>query len=430
MFSGLQTTTVFLWMFADLGTTMYGIREIAKKNQDPSSIIGSVIAMRGVSASVILVAFVSVIGLYTRDFQIFIASVFAAAHLIFFAASTDWILKGHEHFKWVSVGNLFSGGFLIAAAYFGINSETPVYFATLVWSFSTLVATLVHLYFVRNGLGINVRIIIEMAEWAEHLRSSAFFLIATILAAAHQYLSVILLSTFWGAYELGLFAAPARIIFAFASLGTFIALAFYPTLSRQYEADLGKFLSTARTLRIILISISTLPTLSIVIINPEVFLLVLGNKFTPSVEVFKILIWIIPLLFAHYSYWTVMSASGDVKHLAVIAAISMVVFAVVALPRQRSRVPAARTTQTLRSGTNRSAGTAGRTRSMQTRALLFRYSRTAASGSWQRGCSTALTSRSQTRPTRTSGSCRRARCSWRSRRPARCTRSCRRLAPW
>ncbi len=314
LFTLAQSLTFYFWIAVDLGTSLYGIREIAKQKEKAEELINPLLTLRitaGLIAFAIFTASIFLIDMPASTKLVFIAS---SLYLVTYSFNTDWVLKGLEKFKYIVIGNLISSIVYFTGVILFVRGNKYVATACLVWAISFLFGNLALAVFVSRKFGIKYRPSVNLKIWTFHLRESIHFTSSGSLTALYQYLPILLISIYLSSYELGLFSAPYRIVMAAGSAGSLLPMSFYPVFSDLYHTDIRKFHSTYKMFQIVLMITGLLAAVIGTLFADEIIKLLLGQQYLNSTAVFKILVWMIPLYFLGFTYGTVLLATGFQKY--------------------------------------------------------------------------------------------------------------------
>jgi O-antigen/teichoic acid export membrane protein len=86
--------------------------------------------------------------------------------------------------------------------------------------------------------------------------------------------------------------------------------AFYPILSDLYHKDRGSFRKTHMKLQIIMLVTGAVIGGAGALYAADIISLLYGIKYSDSVVVLKIIVWLIPLYFVRYSFGSVLYSAG------------------------------------------------------------------------------------------------------------------------
>lgn len=310
LFTLAQTITLYFWLAVDLGTNMYGIREIARHKDNAEEIINPLLTLR-ITAGLIVFSLYTA-SLFFFDMPVTKKLVFAGAglYLITYSFYTGWVLKGLEKFKYIVFGNLISSIVFLAGVILFVRGGENIVMACTIWAISYMFGSLSLLIFVFRKLGINYKPSINLKIWLHHLRESIHFTFSGSLMALYQYLPILLLGIYFSSYEVGLFSAPYRIVIAVCGTGFLLSMSFYPVFSELYHKDIVQFRRTHKKFQLIMITLGVPAAIIGTIFAEEIIKLSLGNQYIESTAIFKILIWLVPLYFLRFSYGSLLGATG------------------------------------------------------------------------------------------------------------------------
>lgn len=305
-----QTITLYFWLAVDLGTSMYGIREIAKNKGRAEEIINPLLTLRITAGFVVFSLYATSLLFLNMPALNKLTFAGCGLYLLTYALYSDWVLKGLEKFRYIAFGSFVSSiVFLVGILYFVKRGEDIVK-ASFIWSFSYLLGSMSLLYFIYVKLDIRYRPFFNLSTWLSHMRESIYFTISGVLTALYPYLPILLLGIFFTSREVGLFSASYRVVIAIATAGFLLPMAFYPAFSELYIKDRVEFQKTHRNFQKIMSAIS-LPVACIgTIFGKDIVMMLFGKQFIEGVTVFKMLIWLVPLYFLRYTYGIVLLAAG------------------------------------------------------------------------------------------------------------------------
>lgn len=310
LFTLAQTITFYFWLAVDLGTNMYGIREIAKHKENAEEIINPLLTLRIIAGLVVFTVYTT--SLLFFDMTVEKKLVFAAAGLYLLAYSfyTDWVLKGLEKFKYTVYGNLISSIVFLAGVFLFVRQSDNVVLASLIWALSYFFGSIGLIVFISSKLEIRYKPSFDIKTWLTHLKESVHFTFSGSLMALYQYLPILLISIFYGSYEVGLFSAPYRIVITICSAGFLIPMSFYPVFSELYHTDRAQFHNTHTKMQLIMLVLGLPAAIIGAVFSDRIIEILLGSQYSASAGIFKILVWLVPLYFLRFSYGSLMGAVG------------------------------------------------------------------------------------------------------------------------
>jgi PST family polysaccharide transporter len=308
-----QTIIFHLWLAVDLGTGMYGIREIAKHKSNAEEITSPLLTMRITGGLLIFFSYTIILGFLeipTLQKATFFGCSF---YLLTYSFYPDWVFKGLEKFQYIAWGSFVSSLlFLIGVMHF-VRSSNDAGIASSVWSWSYLFGSLSLLFFLHKRLRIKYRPSFNFRIWLLHLRESVFFAISGGLIVLYHYAPILLLSFFFTNYEVGIFSAPFRLILTIGTAGFVLPSAFYPVFSELHSKETRKFAVARNKLQNVSIFVGLAVGLLGAVFGYKIIQFLYGDQYLESVFIFRILIWIVPLYFLRNSYRIILLSEGYQK---------------------------------------------------------------------------------------------------------------------
>ncbi len=310
IFTLAQTFTFYFWGAVDLGTNMYGIREIAKNKVGVEAIINPLLTLRitvGFAVFLLYALSLSLIDMPEVKRLVFTG---CGLYLLTYAFYPDWIFKGLENFRYISLGSLASSLFFLAATLSFVRGGQNLITASFVWSVSYLLGSSVLFYCLLRKLGIRFRPDFNFKSWRMHLRESVFFQLSGTLIMLTQYVPVLLLGLFFNDYTVGLFSAPYRIVVFVCHSGFLIMMSVYPVLSDLHDRDNGRFIKTQLSFLKLMLPAGLSLAIIGTVFGDFIVKTALGEQYLQASGVFKLIVWLIPIYFIRYVYGTSLQITG------------------------------------------------------------------------------------------------------------------------
>jgi O-antigen/teichoic acid export membrane protein len=306
LFTFAQAITYYFWLGADLGTNMYGIREIARDKEHAEEIINSLFTLRLTSGACIFIIYSLILLVFFSEMASTTKLTFISCGLYIFTFSffMDWVFKGLEQFRLIALGTFVSSTIYLVGIFLLVKGEGDIIPAALVWSSSFFFGGLSLFYMFHNRLQIKFIPSFNKKVWFMHLKKSVHFTIAGGLSALYNYLPILLTGILFSKYYVGLFSAPFKIISSLSAPGFFIASAFYPVVSDLYVNDRTAFFKAGNKLLLVMLTIGVPAAIVGFYFSKEIIIFLFGGQYLDSIIVFKVLIWLLPLQFIRYKYST------------------------------------------------------------------------------------------------------------------------------
>lgn len=310
LFTLAQTFTFYFWGAVDLGTNMYGIRELAKNKDTAEDIINPLLTLRITVGLAVFLLYTVSLSLLDMPEVKKLAFAGCGLYLLTYAFYPDWIFKGLENFRYISLGSLASSLFFLLAAVSFVRGSQGLVTAAFVWSASYLLGSAVLFYFLLRKLNIRFRPDFNFKSWRTHLRESIFFQISGTLIMLSQYVPVVLLGLFFSDHTVGLFSAPYRIVIFVCHSGFLIMMSVYPVLSDLHDRDSSGFINTRTNFLKLMLPAGLAFAVIGTVFGDTIVSRALGEQYIQAAGVFKLIVWLIPVYFIRYVYGTSLQITG------------------------------------------------------------------------------------------------------------------------
>lgn len=322
--------TIFA-MFSDAGLSMYAIREIAKKTADSRYIIGNIILLRLILATVTIFFLIGVAWFAGYDRQFVWQILLASTILLLYAVQDplDAILQAHERFDLATTA-LVSGQLVFVMLGAVLLSLEWHIMGLIVAALANVVVSIILAgQFILTRYPDSLRWRLQPRRWPSFIRASVPFGLIKLWLSWSAKIGIVILSWFWAEEMVGWYGAAYAIILGFVSLSNAINVAIYPTLSRQHieaPAKMSKFYESS--LKYLLLF--TLPIAGTIFITTERWVTLLyGPEFNASATALAILIWVVPLTFVTEFFRYILLATD--RDRAAVQALGIIVAVVIAL---------------------------------------------------------------------------------------------------
>jgi len=336
VFALAQTLTFYFWLAVDIGTTTYAIREISKDKSNAETLIGTLFSVRIVLGLLVVSAYSLVLVFVPMEHSSKLAFLGCGLYLVTHAIYTDWAFKGLERVSYLVAGTLVSSVLFLAGTVFLVKDGGDVPKASFLWSLSFLPGGILLFYFLQYRLGLKLRFNLNLKEWLWHIKGSIWFAIAHGLMIVYQNLPILLLGWTSGAYDVGLYAGAYRIVLTAYGASFLVFVASYPVLSDTYANRRHKFKKVFLWFAVALVGVGGGISLVSTSFAPQIIRLLLGDQYSQSVPIFRILVWLLPLFFLRDSVWAVLSiekAFNEYNKITVAGILALAIGAVVAVEK-------------------------------------------------------------------------------------------------
>ena len=249
VFCFAQIVTLHLWLAVDLGSHMYGIREIAKDKPHVETLVNPLLTMRISSGIILFVLYSAGLCFLEISVEKKYALIGCSLYLVTFAFQTNWVMKGLEKFMYIPLGTSVSALTYFIGIVIFVKDTGDLTKATVIWSLSYIPGCMLLILLLHKKVGVSYRPSFNLHLWRYHLRESVFFLLSGALMLVYRSTPILLLMYFSNEYAVGLFAAPYRVVIMLCGAGFMLPSAFYPVLSEQYKKDRSRFIEVHKNLQ-------------------------------------------------------------------------------------------------------------------------------------------------------------------------------------
>ena len=307
-----QGWVLYAWIVADLGIMMYGQAEAARRaSRDQSAALAwEIIPLRALACVAVFAALTVMLPLFTRPGSLRITIAVASLYLLGQAINAEWLLRGKERFDAVMAANAAGAAvFLTAVVLIGAGSGAAIRDA-MAWALSSFVMAAVYVGFLPGLIGMPRRCDISTAAWLRHARESSFVALSAIIGESYRVMPFFLLGMLASAREVGLFAAPMRLVVNLGALGFLLPMAFYPQSARLFRERPEVFAASRKALVLTMLVIGAPAAIIGTRLAVPIITTIFGQHYRDSGPILAVLVWMLPLYFVRYVYGTSILATG------------------------------------------------------------------------------------------------------------------------
>jgi O-antigen/teichoic acid export membrane protein len=306
-----QTWATFASMAADLGVNVYGQAEAARASEagDLVRLAEEIIPFRMVAGLLTFAAFAVVVWCANPSDS---RSVFLAAGLYIpaIALGVDWLIRGLERFDLVLLANGAGAAFLLLTIVVIGSRRNALLLDVLSWALSWCVMVAVYLSFLRKVIGAPLRLRFEPARWMVHLRPLSLLLLSGVLLNGYYFLPLVLLGWFRSSREVGIFAAPYRLVINLQNILLLLPSAFYPVGAALFRKSAQQFHQSRRSMAQLMLMAGLPVTIVGGAMAGPAMRLIFGRDFAASGPVFALVVWLLPLYVIRSIHGTTIVSTG------------------------------------------------------------------------------------------------------------------------
>ncbi len=315
-YSAVIAFGIIFAIVSDLGLSPYAVREIARLRDQPDGIekskqlYGNILTLRFLLSILSIILIVTAAWLTHRPWLMIGAIALNSLGLMLYSVqgASESVLMGFERL------DISSGGKVINQLSFVVFGGL---FLFLGWGYygliiAGLIGVSVMTWICWKGVqSMGVRSLRPNPQvWMGLLRASLpFGMIGFALGLSYKF-DTLLLSIYRGDAETGFYNAAYNLVFSMVLFSNVINTALYPSLSRQSINEPHKLVrSYERSLRYLMIF--ALPVaVGIWAVADQIIPLLFTQSYAPAIPALRIVIWVVPLMFASEFFGYIVLISG------------------------------------------------------------------------------------------------------------------------
>lgn len=301
-------------LFAALGIPVYGIKEIAKANNDPVATkstfvsLSTLFIITSIIASTIYLASILLIPFFEPQQNIYIIT---GILVLFSFTYTDWYYAGKGEFKTITIRSIIIKALALGLLYVFVKTPSDLYNYLGVLIFTILgnqVYSFIVITYENKGIPYQL-------EYAKHIKPLLFIFGATAASSMYTIWDTVLLGFLSNATAVGYYTAAIKFIKLTLPFVTSVGAVFIPVLSKHF-AD-KNFASVQQNLNAsfyFIVALTVPLTIGTILIAPEIIAIFSGDKFENSIMPMQIMA-ILPLFigFGHLFAFQILIPSDKSK---------------------------------------------------------------------------------------------------------------------
>lgn len=225
--------TQYFILFAGLGISLYGSREIAMAKDDNrqlSETFWEIFSLKG-AVSIVALVFFLLFAYFTEDSVFFYLQIFSVLAIFF---DISWFFMGIEDFKKTSLINLVSQLIVFLLIIFSIKTRSDVYKYILIQSIGKIIPQLMTWMFVKNYISL-YRVSIKKS--LSRTKEAFKFFIPQISITLYTNLNKTLLGIFVGSIAVGYYSNSLTLNNVFITLITTLDIVMLPRMSKLFSEN-------------------------------------------------------------------------------------------------------------------------------------------------------------------------------------------------
>ena len=271
---------------AALGISVYGVREIAKKQKNPKALSTTFTELFLIN--LIATSFLSVVYIFTIVYSTKLSSnanLFYWSFLFFFfqVFVLEWFFTGINQFKYIAIRFFFIRLFFVAAIFIFIK-ETNDYVKYMQLQVGlTFILGIINFVYLFKFIDLkNIRL--NELNITKHLKP-LFLLFLTIFSiSVYLHFDTVLLGILADNESVGYYSAPLKLVKIIIAVLAAITAAMFPKMVQFFEqGEMVEFEKMLRQSFELVVSIGIPTTILVYILAPEIIFILFGSSFQQAI---------------------------------------------------------------------------------------------------------------------------------------------------
>jgi O-antigen/teichoic acid export membrane protein len=313
-------------LFAALGIPVYGIKEIAKANNDLVATkstffsLSALFFITSIIASALYLASILLIPYFKPLLNIYIIT---GILVLFSFTYTDWYYSGKGAFKTITIRSVIVKAMALLLLYVFVKTPSDLYNYLGVLIFTILgnqVYSFILICYENKGIPYQL-------EFSKHIKPLLFIFGATAASSMYTILDTVLLGFLSNATAVGYYTAAIKFIKLILPFVTSVGAVFIPVLSKNFaEKDYASVQKNLNASFYFIVALTIPLTIGSILIAPEIIAIFSGEKFENSILPMQIMS-ILPIIigFGHLFAFQILIPSDKSKEVFVAMIIGLII---------------------------------------------------------------------------------------------------------
>lgn len=281
-------------LFANFGFPIYGIREVAKSREDKvrlSDVCSGIFSSSLVFALIVGVIYIAYIIIFQQEYLAIY--IILGLSIILNCFSFEWFYQGIEDYKYITIRSFLIKLLSVIALFIFVRDKDDVLFYAGLTTFAACANNAFN--FIRLNQLVQLRI--SFKRFFYYIRGSSFLFLGTIAVSIYTYLNSIMLGALVNVTSVGYFTTANKLIHILLAIISAVTATVIPRLSfLMGSSQIGVAISLQRKMLNLILYI-TIPLMTGAFVLAEPIILLLGGeKFLPSVEVARVLSFLLVII--------------------------------------------------------------------------------------------------------------------------------------
>jgi O-antigen/teichoic acid export membrane protein len=311
--------TAHFLLLTNFGLTRQGIKEVAKRPEVIGEYTFNIVAMR------VCLALASVLALFLLTH--FLDKPPDVKNLIFLFGiglipgvfMVDWAFQGAERMEFMALGRILYVLLYAISLFYFVRSAANLPFVPCLQAGATLIAALVLLaFFLKHHPRFSFRA--DLTLWKKLFRITWPLGLSMLLVQMINCIDVVILGFFRNDAEIGYYSAAYKVIFVCSAMIANFFESVFPMLSTTYRSDAGRFALIQETNLKLMFAVGIPLLVGGTVLSREIVLAVFGPTYSESALIFRLLLWIPPIIYVNTVYaWSLLAMDMHGAYLRVVS---------------------------------------------------------------------------------------------------------------
>lgn len=237
-YSYIYSVVSYFLIFASLGTTLYGCREIANNFSDKhnkSITFYEILTIRLIASTIVIVCYLSFIHIYSFKFEDKILLTVSVLYILGTAFDISWFYQGEQNFKIITVITIIVKLFTIAATFVFIHDVGDTLFYVFLHALMAFINSLLYYVPLRKRL---IKVSIRELNLFKHLIPVLILLVPQVSKEVYAVLDKTMIGSFYPdrAFN-GYYEQAVNIVSMSMTVITSLNIVMMSKLSQDYDKD-------------------------------------------------------------------------------------------------------------------------------------------------------------------------------------------------
>ena len=319
-----QSFNYYFIILAVSGLNVFGIREIAKRQEETRTLTGQIFGLKIITTVLSFFLLIGLIFMMPKPADVKTLMIVLACSVFTNGLTMEWILSGLEKMEWIAIVGLIRNGVYLILVFTLVHGTADIFFVGVAILLPEIVAVVLMLFLSRKHFG-SFSISFDTSAWPSILRASIPLAFTSFLLQIYYQIDIVMLG-FWTTDTItGWYVSASTIILSLLGLGSLLGSTLYPTLSRLFHESPQQAEKLLHYTTRFVITLSLPIAAGGIVLAPRIIEFVYGSEYVSAVTSFQILLFSIVTSFISIPYMTTLIARDERKYFVAATAAGAVV---------------------------------------------------------------------------------------------------------